>query len=206
MAGTPVLSSYLIQARGTGKRAGDYMKNIRIMFLAMFLVLVAMTVAEAAPGQIKIATVSIQEVLAESKAGKQAQQKLQAKVDEYQGKLQKEQQEADSLRQEIEKKGSVWSEAVRSEKERDYQKRMRELQVKSEDARFELQQLEKQIMEPILKELHAILADHGKKNGYTLILENTRKGLLSRNGLLYVDQALDISEQVKKELDSKSGK
>jgi outer membrane protein len=61
-------------------------------------------------------------------------------------------------------------------------------------------------MEPILKELHAILADYGKKNGYTLILENTRKGLSSRSGLLYADEALDISDQIRKELDSRMSK
>lgn len=181
------------------------MNNLRIFLLTMFLGLFAVAVAEAAP-DLKIATVSIQEILAESEAGQEAQQRLQAKVNEYQSKFEKEQQGAETLREEIEKKSSVWSEAVRIEKERDYQKKMRELQLKSEDARYELQQLEKQIMEPILKELHTILADIGKENGYTLVLENTRKGLLSRNGLLYADEALDISDQVRKELDSRIGK
>ena len=181
------------------------MKNIRILLLAMLLISSAVA-AEAAPqGQIKIGTVSIQDVLAQSKAGKAAQQKLQAKADEYQAKFRKQQQEVEAMRQDIQKKGSALSDAARDEKERDYQKKMRDLQAKTEDARFEMQQMEKELMEPILKELQVILADYGKKNGYTIILENTRKGLLSRNGLLYADQALDITEQVRMQLDAKTG-
>lgn len=182
------------------------MKNTRILFLTIILVLCAFAVAEAAPGRIKIATVNIQDVLAKSKAGRKAQQQLQAKANEYQAKLQKEQQAAQAMHEEIDKKSSVWSDAVRDEKEREYQKKMRELQLESEDDRYDLQQLEKQIMEPILKELHAILADYGKQNGYTLIFDNTRKGLLSRSGLLYADKSLDISAQMRKELDNRLSK
>jgi outer membrane protein len=100
------------------------------------------------------------------------------------------------MRSEIEKKSSVWSQQVKEEKERDFQKRVRELQLKSEDAQFELQQLEKQIMEPILNELQKVIAEMGEKNGYALILD-------SRAGILYADKSMDISELVKKELDSR---
>jgi outer membrane protein len=181
------------------------MKNIGILFLSVILSLCMVSVA-AAQGQIKIATVSVQKILAESKAGQKAKEQLQEKASKYQGKFQKEQQEVEDMKKEIEKKSSVWSEAVRGEKERDYQKKVRDLQLKTEDARYELQQLEKKIMEPILKQLHAILAEYGKKNGYTLILENSRKGLMSPNGLLYADPKLDISDQLLKELDSRTGK
>ncbi|MGW8288479.1 MAG: OmpH family outer membrane protein, partial [Desulfobulbales bacterium] len=95
-----------------------------------------------------------------------------------------------------EKKSSVWSQEVREEKERDYQKRVREMQLKSEDAQFELQQLEKQVMSPVLNELQKVIKEVGEKNGYALILD-------SRAGLLYVDSSLDISDIVRKELDAR---
>ena len=80
---------------------------------------------------------------------------------------------------------------------------MRELKLKTEDAQFELKQLEKKEMEPMLKILHEIIAELGEKQHYTLILENTRKGLSSRNGLLYASEKIDISDKVKKMLDQK---
>ena len=144
----------------------------------------------------KIVTVNIQEVLLSSASGQAVKTVLEEKVAEFQKKFESEQEEVETMRAEIEKKSSVWSQQVKEEKERDYQKRVRELQLKSEDAQFELQQLEKQVMEPVVKELQNVIAEMGEKNGYAMIID-------SRAGLLYVDKALDISESVKKELDAR---
>jgi outer membrane protein len=150
--------------------------------------------AGAAEKSKKIVTVNIQDVLLGSAAGQEVKKVLEGKVGEFQEKFQQEQEEVDALRAEIEKKSSVWSPEVKEEKERGYQKRVREIQLKSEDAQFELQQLEKQVMSPILNELQTVIKEVGEKNGYAMIID-------SRAGLLYVDEALDISEIVKKELD-----
>jgi len=152
--------------------------------------------AVAAENSKQIVTVNIQDVLLGSVAGQDVKKVLEEKVGEFQEKFQNEQEEVDALRAEIEKKSSVWSQEVKEEKERDYQKRVRELQLKSEDAQFELQQLEKQVMSPILNELQKVIADVGEKNGYAMIID-------SRAGLLYVDETLDISDIVKKELDTR---
>lgn len=152
--------------------------------------------AAAAENSKQIVTVNIQEVILGSKSGQEVKKVLEGKVAEFQEKFQKEQVEVDALRAEIEKKSSVWSQEVRDEKERDYQKRVREIQLKSEDAQFELQQLEKQVMSPVFNELQKVIKEVGEKNGYAMIID-------SRAGLLYVDQALDISEIVMKELDAR---
>jgi len=157
---------------------------------------IANSPAVAADNSKQIVTVNIQEVILGSKSGQDVKKVLEEKVGEFQEKFQKEQEAVDALRAEIEKKSSVWSQEVREEKERDYQKRVREIQLKSEDAQFELQQLEKQVMSPILNELQKVIKDVGEKNGYALILD-------SRAGILYFDKALDISEIVKAELDAR---
>lgn len=163
------------------------------------VVILASPVAGTAESINKIATVNIQEVLLGSTAGQEVKKVLEEKVAELQGTFQKEQEEVDTLRSEIEKKSSVWSQEVREEKEREYQKRVREVQLKTEDAQFELQQMEKQLMTPVLNELQKVIKELGEKNGYSLIMD-------SRAGLLYVDKALDISEFVQKELDSRQKK
>jgi len=167
--------------------------------ISVCVVILASPVAGTAESINKIATVNIQEVLLGSTAGQEVKKVLEEKVAELQGTFQKEQEEVDTLRSEIEKKSSVWSQEVREEKEREYQKRVREVQLKTEDAQFELQQMEKQLMTPVLNELQKVIKELGEKNGYSLIMD-------SRAGLLYVDKALDISEFVQKELDSRQKK
>jgi len=176
-----------------------FLKKLVIFSLALLLLGTTGYVnsqAVAAENSKQIVTVNIQDVLLASVAGQGVKKVLEEKVGEYQNKFQQEQQEVDALRAEIEKKSSVWSQEVREEKERDYQKRVRELQLKSEDAQFELQQLEKQVMSPVLNELQKVIKEVGEKNGYALILD-------SRAGLLYVDASLDISDLVRKELDAR---
>lgn len=177
------------------------MRLKKIMVLAVIVLLLgttgyANTEAVAAETSKQIVTVNIQDILLGSEAGQEVKKVLEEKVGEFQNKFQQEQEEIDTLRAEIEKKGSVWSTEVREEKERDYQKRVREMQIKSEDAQFELQQLEKQVMSPVLNELQKVIEEVGEKNGYAMILD-------SRAGLLYVDKSLDISEMVRRELDAR---
>jgi outer membrane protein len=174
-------------------------KSLLVIIAALFLVGVNGVSQKAAAeksDKMQIVTVNIQDVLLSSDAGQGVRKKLETKVLELQEKLQKDQEEIQTMQAEIEKKSSVWSEQVREEKEGNYQKKVREMQLKQEDAQFEIQQIEKQEMEPILKELQMVIADLGKKNGYAMIMD-------SRAGLLYADENLDISEIVRKELDAK---
>ena len=167
-----------------------HLKNLVVFSVTAMLLASTVLVssqAVAAENAKQIVTVNIQDVLLGSEAGQDVKKVLEEKVGEFQEKFQAEQLDVDALRAEIEKKSSVWSQEVREEKERDYQKRVRELQLKSEDAQFELQQLEKQVMSPILNELQKVIKEVGEKNGYAMIID-------SRAGLLYVDDALDISE------------
>ena len=179
---------------------------VGIFIVAVFLITWSCSGSVSAQEKIKIATISIQDIIENSKAGKEAQMELEAELTTHQDKLTKEQEEIENMKSEIEKKSSVWSEEIRGEKEREYQKKVREFQLASEDAKYAMQQLVKKLMEPILKTLNDLIAEIGKKEGYTLILENTLKGLRSKSGLLYADDSLDISDKIRKELDSKHSK
>ncbi len=161
------------------------------------------TSVHAADEKITIATVKIQEIMSRAEAGSAAQKILQEKAASLQNDMQQEQESLMSLQNQIEMKSSVWSPDIRDEKERDYQRKLRALQMRSEDAKYEIRQLEKKVMEPILKALNEVLMEVGKKNGYTLILANEGQGLASRSGLLYSHDSLDISDMVVKELDAK---
>lgn len=183
-----------------------YFYNVGIVLILAVSIMCLSIPGKAMAGENKIGTISLQDVLSQSKVGQQAQIDLESKVQEFQDKFAPEQKELEDLASEIEKKRSVWSQDVLAEKERTYQKLMREYKLKTDDAQYELKQLEKKVMEPILKDLHDIIAEYGKKENFVIILENTRKGLSSRIGLLYASDEIDISEAVLKLLDAKHAK
>ena len=174
------------------------------LLLILMCFCLASAVAEAA--DVKIGTISLQQIVMSSKAGAEAQKTLEQKANEFKAKLEKEGEELENLRLEIEKKSSVWSAEVRADKERDYQKLLRSFQIKQEDAQYELKQLEAKVMGPILQDLHEAIKTVGKENGYTIILENSRKGIQSQIGLMYADESLDVSGLVLKELDKREKK
>ena len=101
-----------------------------------------------------------------------------------------------TLQQEIEKKSSAWSKEKKGEKIRELQLGQREMQIKSEDAKMELKQLQDKELEPILKMLQTVVSSYGEKNGFSVILD-------SKVAVLYADSSIEVSEDVKKELDKR---
>lgn len=143
----------------------------------------------------KIAVMNVQRIITECDAGKTAKVRFEARMKDLQGKFKGEQAELKALQQEIEKKSSAWSEEKKSEKARDLQKLRRELQSKTDDANFELKQLQEQELQPILKALEEVVTNFGKKNGYTAIFD-------IKGGVIYNDKAIDVSEAIVKELNA----
>lgn len=162
--------------------------------------------AAAADKGYKIATISLQQVLSSSPSAQAAKKKLEAKLDDLNKKIQEQKDKQDALRAEMEKKSSVWSETVKQQREREFLKREGEIKILSDDAKREFGDYEKSIMNPILLELHEAIAELGKAQGYTLILEYSQQGLESKSGLLYADDSLDISAQLSEALEKRLAK
>jgi len=168
------------------------------VILAVCLLCLSVIQTQAQAEGLKVGTISIQQVIDGSKAGKEARKVLEAKEQELKPKFQDEQEALKAQAKEIEKKSSVWSEDVRLNKEREYQKKMREYQLKVEDAQYEMKQLEKKVLDPIFKELQSAITDVGKRMELQMIFEESKSG-----GLLYADDSLDISQPVISELDAR---
>lgn len=170
----------------------------RLMVVVCLVVLAGFTVnANTVQAETqKIAVMNIQKVLLESSAGQKAKAVFEKRMNELQAKFKTEQEELVALQKEIEKKSSAWSKDKRGEKVRELQLKQREMQVKSEDAKMELRQLQDKELEPILKMLQTVVNSYGEKEGYSLILD-------SKVAVLYANPAADISEAVKKELDTR---
>ncbi len=165
---------------------------VALMVLAGFTLDSAVVQAETQ----KIGVMNIQKILLESAAGRKAKDIFEKRTNELQKKFQAQQEALIALQQEIEKKSSAWSKDKTGEKVRELKMGQREMQVKSEDAQMELRQLQDKELEPILKMLQTVVNSYGQKNGFSVILD-------SKVAVLYAAPSMDVSEDVKKELDKR---
>lgn len=147
--------------------------------------------AGQAMAELKIGIMNPERVVGQSEAGKKAKVKFEARVKDLQGKFKGEQEQVVALQQEIEKKSSAWSETKKGEKVRELQKLRRELQTKTEDANFELKQLQEKELQPILKALEEVVTNYAKKNAYSIILRANPNGTV-----IYFEKAVDISDDL----------
>lgn len=159
------------------------------------LALMGLSAVSTHAAEMKVGVMNVQKVLVNSVAGKAAKEKFDQKMGDLQTKFKAEEQDLVELQKEIEKKSSAWSEETKQVKVREFQKKRRELQEKSDDARFELKTLQDKELAPILKALEGVVATFGEQYGFTLILD-------SKGGVIYFTEAVDITNQLIKELDA----
>ena len=142
----------------------------------------------------KIGTINLQKVLALSKTGQAIKGAVTKKFDTYQAKLKAEEESLVALKEEIDKKSSVWSEDIKTKKEREFKRRVQDLEEESQYAVNDMKEFEQQQVGPILQELEAIIGEYGKSKGYALILDTSM-------GVLYQGESIDISGDLAVELD-----
>lgn len=171
----------------------------KLLIVGMFFMLTGYFADGVQAAEMKIGVMNVQKIIIQCEAGKAGKARFEQKMKELQGKFKGEEDALQALQKEIEKKSSAWSEETKSDKLRDFQKRKRELQAKTDDARFELKQLQDKELEPILKALESVVLKYGEKNGYTAILD-------IKNGVIYNDPAIDLSDMMIKELNKSMGK
>lgn len=160
------------------------------------LVLLALAVPVSAQ-QMKIGYVDLQRALNESAAGQRARTTFKQEVDKLQVDLKKQKEDLESLREQLEKKALVMKEDERRNLELQYQRKLRDFERAYKDSQGELQLKDNELTAEILKELQGIIQEYGKREGYTLILEN------SSSTVLYTDSGADLTQQVIQEYDKR---
>ena len=156
--------------------------------------------SSALAAESKVAFVSVQAVLFGSKDGKVAQKILQTKQRELQKKFEAEDAKLQSLAKEIEKKQSVWSPEVLKDKKRAAGMMNRDMKMMADDAKYEVNELRKKHLQPIIGKLDGVLKSYGKDNGYTMIIDSD---VASRSGMIvFGDPSIDITEDLVTLLDA----
>lgn len=165
--------------------------------LAAF-VLTALVVAGAtglaaqtpAPAPAKIAVIDVERILTDSEAGKRALAELTALQKSKQEQGQNLQNEINQLKQKaIDGKLALADDKLR-EIERQVEEKTIALQRFSDDATRELTKRRDEVLGAVEQGIFPIINVVGKEGGFTLIFNKFR------SGLLYADDAVDITEDV----------
>lgn len=172
------------------------MKRAGVLILLLgFLVAFAPLTWGAEP--LKVASVDMQRALNFCEAGKEAKQLISQEVEKMQKSFVGKQKELEKLKEDLERRGSVLSEAVRREKEKDYQLKLRDLQRLQRDYEEDLRRKDQELTNRILKDLEGIIKKLGEEGKYTVIFEKNQPAII------YISRALDLTDEVIKISDQK---
>lgn len=150
--------------------------------------------SSAQAAELKIGVVNMQKVLTTSTAGKKAQSIIEQKMKSYDSTFKKDKDSLVTMRDEIEKKSSAWSDTVKQQKFSDFQKKSAELGTKEREANQEIRKLQERHVQPVLEKLEEIIQSVAKSGQYDLIVPS--------NTILYASGKHDITDQVTKALDA----
>ena len=171
-------------------------KSNIVLFVCLFSLLWMNSVDAADVAKIGVA--NLQRILETSNQGKSAQDEIKKQKDKMEQELTQKGGEIEELRKQLERESMVMSKEKREEKEREIRIKLNDFKSLQKRYRTELQNLEKKLVNALLKEVSTLVDEIGKKEGYLLIINNA--------GVMYSPNSINITDQVIKELNARFAK
>jgi outer membrane protein len=150
--------------------------------------LLALLAAAPARAEIKLAYVDVQRALNECEAGKTAKAEFRVKVQGVEQKLQREQNEVASLKDELEKKGMLMKPEQSQSLQDEYINKAKNFERNYKDSKDDLERKDQEATGMIIHDLAEVIRDVGEKNGYTMVME--------KGQILWGTPGIDITDQV----------
>jgi len=161
----------------------------RLFFGALMGAMLAlMSAATPARAEMKFAFVDVQRALNECDAGKKAKAEFQGRVTSLEGRLQRQQNEVQALKDEIEKKGMLMTDNERQSKQDAYVAKLKNFERDYKDSKDELQAKDNEMTAKIVHDLAQIIRSLGERDGYTMVME--------KGSILWGAPGIDITDQV----------
>ncbi|HYB90077.1 MAG TPA: OmpH family outer membrane protein [Candidatus Binataceae bacterium] len=151
-------------------------------------VLLALAVAAPARAEQKFAYVDVQRALNECDAGKRAKADMQGRIQVLDSRLQKQQSEVQTLRDELEKKGMLMQPDQRQSLQEELQKKATNFDRDYKDSRDELQRKDNEITGKIVHDLATVIRSIGERDGFTMVME--------KGSILWGAPGIDITDEV----------
>jgi len=160
--------------------------------------ILALAVSIPARAEVKLAYVDVQRALNECAAGKKARSQFRVQIERIQSKLQKQQNEVQALKDELDKKGMLMKEDERRNLADEYARKARDFDRAYKDTKDELEQKDNEMTGAIVRDLARVIRNLGEKRGYTLVLE--------KSSILWGAPSIDITDEVVRDYDRSGGK
>ena len=154
----------------------------------MGAMLALMSAAIPAHAEMKFAYVDVQRALNECDAGKKAKAEFQGRVTSLEGRLQRQQNEVQALKDEIEKKGMLMTDNERQSKQDAYVAKLKNFERDYKDSKDELQAKDNEMTAKIVHDLAQVIRSLGERDGYTMVME--------KGSILWGAPGIDITDQV----------
>ena len=148
----------------------------------------------ALAADVKIAFVDQRQAIISSARGREAEKILAELAAKIQGELEPQQEDIRRLGAELEAQRYVLTPDAIEERRLDLVKRGRDLDREVQEAQEELQFEERKMLAPLVREFGEAVKEIGKDRDFSLILDR------SSPGVLYLEDALDITELIVKRL------
>jgi outer membrane protein len=180
---------------------------IGLAFLAIPALVWGQTPAADAPVG-KIGVINIQQAIAATAEGKKAFTDLEKKYEPRRADLQKQQQEIQSLQDQLQRQQTTLSDNERIRLARELSEKQKLFDRAREDAQSDFQQDRQDVMNRIGQKMVQIIDDYAKANGYSLILD-AQIPILGGNQvsdatipIYYASKDVDISDDIVKRYDT----
>ncbi len=161
---------------------------MRLRLLMTGALLLTVLAAQPARAEVKLAYVDVQRALNECDAGKRAKADFQGQVQALENKLQRQQSQVQSLKDELEKKGMLMNPDQRQSLQDQYVAKAKDFDRNYKDARDELQRKDNEITAKIVHDLAQVIRSLGERSGYTMVFE--------KGSILWGASSIDITDQV----------
>ncbi len=137
-----------------------------------------------------IGTVDMQKALQTVESGKKARSQLEKEFNTKKNHLQTEEASIKKMTEEFKKQSLVMNDEARGKKQAELQERIIKFQELTARSQGELQQKERDLTQPILGKLRAIIAEIAQKKKYTLVIEK------NENTVLFSLEKDDLTDEV----------
>ena len=150
------------------------------------------------PADAKIAYVDVQVIASNSAEGKAATARLDEFRKKKTGELAEKNKQAQALQTKIDQGGTVLSDQVRSQTEKELEKLQREIQFFQQDAQNEINDMTQQLQAEFQQKLQPVIEQVATEKGLQVVFS------IRDSGAIWANTALDISDEVIKRFDASS--
>jgi outer membrane protein len=150
------------------------------------------------PEGAKIAYVDVQVIASGSAEGKAATAKLDDLRKKKTAELAEKNKQAQALQTKLEQGGTVLSDQVRSQTEKELEKLQRDIQYFQQDAQNEINEMTQQLQNEFQQKLQPVIEQVANEKGLQMVFS------IRDSGAIWANTGLDISEEVVKRFDAMS--